>query len=152
MRPKDAVDPNKQDGVVYKIYSANVASLCWRNREIHLHLRYQEDVTDRRVVSKVTSIWVFSVSFSLFLLWMPLSISSTILGVISIVCFTATAFFNFKIYSTVKIISYPDLSWFGNVKMLDPPLRLTVGDLGTRLPSKVSLIKFNLLRINKLSA
>ena len=105
MRPKDAVDPNKQDGVFSKIYSANVASLCWRNREIHLHLRYQEVVTDKRVVSTVISIWVLSVSFSLLLLWIPLSISSTILGVISIVCFTATAFFNFKIYSTVKSLA-----------------------------------------------
>ena len=72
---------------------------------IYLHLRYQEIVTHKRVVSVVTSIWVFSVSFSLLLLWMPLSISSIILGVISIVCFTATAFFNYKIYSTVKSLA-----------------------------------------------
>ena len=62
-------------------------------------------MTHKRVVSAVISLWMFSASFSLLLLWIPLSIFSTILGVISIVCFTTTAFFNYKIYSIVKTLA-----------------------------------------------
>ena len=82
-----------------------MALIVDRFMAIHLHLRYQELVTHKRVVSAVISIWLFSVSLSLLLLWIPLSITSTILGVIGFVCFTATAFFNYKIYSTVKSLA-----------------------------------------------
>ena len=36
---------------------------------IHLHLRYQELVTHKRVVSVVILIWVFSVLISLMIWW-----------------------------------------------------------------------------------
>ena len=36
---------------------------------IHLHLRYQELVTHRRIVTAVITIWVFSATVSLFDLW-----------------------------------------------------------------------------------
>ena len=36
---------------------------------IHLHLRYQELVTHKRVVTVVTSLWLFSAFFSLARLW-----------------------------------------------------------------------------------
>ena len=41
---------------------------------IHLHLRYQELVTHKRVVAVVISIWVFSAFLSLLTLWVPLDI------------------------------------------------------------------------------
>ena len=43
---------------------------------IHLHLRYQELVTHKRVVAVVISIWVLSVFLSLLNLWVPYYIGS----------------------------------------------------------------------------
>ena len=53
---------------------------------IHLHLRYQELVTHKRVVAVVISIWVFSAFFSLMRLWIPTNIFFAIFICISIVC------------------------------------------------------------------
>ena len=70
---------------------------------IHLHLRYQELVTHRRIVTAVIMIWVFSATVSLFDLWdkMITAAQATLLAIV-VVCFTSTTFFYFKIYLTVR--------------------------------------------------
>ena len=70
---------------------------------IHLHLRYQELVTHRRIVTAVIMIWVFSATVSLFDLWdrMITAAQATFLAIV-IVCFISATFFYFKIYLTVR--------------------------------------------------
>ena len=56
---------------------------------VHLHLRYQELVTRKRVVVVVFSIWVFNAFFSLIYLWVSANIFFnviSILGIIFLVC------------------------------------------------------------------
>jgi len=58
---------------------------------IHLHLRYQELVTHKRVVAVVISIWLRSVSIALTSLWISIKIYSLIgifLGVVSLLLTT----------------------------------------------------------------
>ena len=68
---------------------------------IHLHLRYQELVTHRRVVAVVTFIWFFSTIFSPLDLWNT-KIYSTVISIIPTVCLILTAFFYCKIYLAVR--------------------------------------------------
>ena len=74
---------------------------------IHLHLRYQELVTYRRVVAVVISVWVFSSCISLFVLN---SILENVLDIITIttgaVCLTTTGLIYCKIYSIVRHHTY----------------------------------------------
>ena len=69
---------------------------------IHLHLRYREPVTYRRVVAVVISVWVFSSCISLFVLN---GILENVLDIITItsgaVCLTTTGLVYCKIYSIV---------------------------------------------------
>ena len=68
---------------------------------IHLHLRYQELVTHKRVVALVVVVWVVSASLSLIKsLW--LQIGDSILVVIFGFCFICTSIFYCKIYSTAQ--------------------------------------------------
>ena len=69
---------------------------------IHLHLRYQEFVTHKRVVSVVILILVFSSFFSSFPWWIPLHDRLTIYTSIDIVCLAIVGIFYCKIYSTVR--------------------------------------------------
>ena len=69
---------------------------------IHLHLRYQELVTYKRVVSVAISIWILSAFLSLVLLWTPNNISFLIAAVVEVVCLASTTFFNYKIYLAVR--------------------------------------------------
>ena len=60
---------------------------------IHLHLRYQEIVTHKRVVVVVISIWLFSVFLPLMMVWAPLSVAiflfiKSTLGVIGLLLTT----------------------------------------------------------------
>ena len=70
---------------------------------IHLHLRYREPVTYRRVVAVVISVWVFSSCISLFVLN---GILENVLDIITItsgaVCLTTTRLIYCKIYSIVR--------------------------------------------------
>ena len=68
---------------------------------VHLHLRYQELVTYKRVVAVVTSIWVFSAFLSVFVHWREIEAEYLFL-VFEFFCLVATAFFNLKLYSVVK--------------------------------------------------
>ena len=64
---------------------------------IHLHLRYQELVTQKRVVAAVISFWVFSVSIAYF--WYE---SIIVLSVMSVVCIITTGLLYCKIYAAVR--------------------------------------------------
>ena len=71
---------------------------------IHLHLRYQELVTHKRVVAVVISIWLVSVFLPLMMVWAPLSVdmflfTKSTLGVIGLLLTTVVYI---KIYSTVR--------------------------------------------------
>ena len=68
---------------------------------IHLHLRYQELVTRRRVVAVATSIWLLSASYSPFWLLIP-KIYSIVTGIFATLSLVLTAFFNYKIYLAVR--------------------------------------------------
>ena len=69
---------------------------------VHLHLRYQELVTPKRVVAVVISIWVFSLLQSLFYLWLSPDISYFVFTVFGVVCLAFLAMLYFKIYFTVR--------------------------------------------------
>ena len=61
---------------------------------IHLHLRYQELVTHKRVVAVVISMWLFSLFLPLMMVWVPLSVDTFLLikftlGVIGLLLTTA---------------------------------------------------------------
>ena len=69
---------------------------------IHLHLRYLELVTHKRVVAAVISIWVFSAFLSLFSLQVSTNITYVVLGVVAFVCITLSAMLYYKIYLAVR--------------------------------------------------
>ena len=69
---------------------------------IHLHLRYQEFVTHKRVVAVVISIMVFSSFTSSFPWWIQLHDRQTIYISIGIVCLVINTILYCKIYSTVR--------------------------------------------------
>ena len=70
---------------------------------IHLHLRYQELVTHKRVVAAaVISIWMLSVFVSLLTFWVPLDIYLLITAFLAVVGLVLTTMIYLKIYSTVK--------------------------------------------------
>ena len=51
---------------------------------IHLHLRYQELVTHKRVVAVVILIWVLSVFLSLMVLWLPFDVSGLFMLIVGV--------------------------------------------------------------------
>ena len=69
---------------------------------IHLHLRYQELVTQKRVVAVVFVIWVLSVFLSLTILWVPSYISSGLAATVGGVGFFVTAVVYIRIYFAVQ--------------------------------------------------
>ena len=64
---------------------------------IHLHLRYQELVTHKRVVAAVISFWVFSV-----IAFFGQGKSISVLSVMSVVCIITTGLLYYKIYAAVR--------------------------------------------------
>ena len=68
---------------------------------VHFYLRYQELVTQKRVVAVVISNWILSAIPMLLSIWIPNAV-----GIISVpvesVCYLTTAFFYFKIYLAVR--------------------------------------------------
>ena len=65
---------------------------------IHLHLRYQELVTHKRVVAMVISAWIFSAFLSFITLWSPTRTRSIIFAVIEFACLITTTLIYYKIY------------------------------------------------------
>ena len=69
---------------------------------IHLHLRYQELVTHKRVVTVVISIWVFSAFISLLVLWSSSATQNLVLLVIAAIGFIVSFVVCTRIYLTVR--------------------------------------------------
>ena len=69
---------------------------------IHLHLRYQELVTHKRVVAVLISVWAFSAVLSLVRLWTPENVILPIFVIIFLACLITAAFLNYKIYMAVR--------------------------------------------------
>ena len=69
---------------------------------VHLHLRYQELVTHRRVVVAMISIWVTSAFVSLITLWGPNNALYLISTIIAAFGFIITLVVYIKIYLTVR--------------------------------------------------
>ena len=69
---------------------------------VHLHLRYQEFVSHRRVVVVVVSIWVYSAFVSLVTLWGLLSAWNLINTITVAFGFIITLVVYIRIYQTVR--------------------------------------------------
>ncbi|XP_078346141.1 adenosine receptor A2a-like [Oculina patagonica] len=69
---------------------------------IHLHLRYQELVTHKRVVAVVFSIWALSALYSSMLLWVPSNINSGFLSISTVICLLLTTAAYIRIYLAVR--------------------------------------------------
>ena len=69
---------------------------------IHLHLRYQELVTHKRVVSVVILIWVFSVFISLMIWWVLFDIIRVVIIILGVVALVITAVVYIRIYFAVQ--------------------------------------------------
>ena len=69
---------------------------------IHLHLRYQELVTHKRVVAVVISIWVLSVFLSLMTLWVSFDIRNLISAILGVVGLFVTTVVYIRIYLAVR--------------------------------------------------
>ena len=69
---------------------------------IHLHLRYQELVTHRRVVAVVVFMWIFSVVFTLFRLLVTTDITYVVFAINGIICYVVSACLYFRIYLAVR--------------------------------------------------
>ena len=69
---------------------------------IHLHLRYQELVTHKRVVALVITIWSLCVIFSLMQLWMPFNVFSVITFIIGLLSLLLTTVIYIRLYLTVR--------------------------------------------------
>lgn len=65
-------------------FSGVVAVSVDRFMAIHLHLRYQEHVTHKRVVSLVISIWLISLVTALTPLWLPSEIFNPIIVILAV--------------------------------------------------------------------
>ena len=69
---------------------------------IQFHLRYQELVTQKRVVAAVISIWMTSLIFSLVALWVPSDVKFIILYAGGAVGFLLTTVVYIKVYFVVR--------------------------------------------------
>jgi hypothetical protein len=69
---------------------------------IHLHLRYQELVTHRRVVAVVVSMWVLSVFFGSFRLLVSTDITYVVFAINGVICYVVSAILYFRIYLAVR--------------------------------------------------
>ena len=70
---------------------------------VHLHLRYQELVTHKRVIAAVISIWLLSAIISSSVFWDPLLFISQVIGlVIKTVCLIVVVIVYWRIYIVLK--------------------------------------------------
>ena len=86
----------------YTSFFGVVALATDRFLAIHLHLRYQELVTHKRVVAVVISTWILSAIVMLLLGWTSSNGVTIIFLIVDFVCYLTTALFYFKIYSAVR--------------------------------------------------
>ena len=87
--------------LAYASFFGVVALTADRYLAVHFYLRYQELVTQKRVVAVVISNWVLSAIPMLLSIWIPNTV-----GIISVpvesVCYLTTALSYFKIYLAVR--------------------------------------------------
>ena len=69
---------------------------------LHLHLRYQELVTRKRVVVVVISIWVFSAFLSLISLWVSTNIFFYLIFILGVIFLVCSGLLYYKIYVSVR--------------------------------------------------
>ena len=70
---------------------------------VHLHLRYQELVTHKRVIAAVISIWLLSAIISSSVFWDPLRVSLKVINfVITTVCLIVVVTVYWRIYIVLK--------------------------------------------------
>ena len=87
---------------IYSSFFSVLAISVDRFLAIHLHLRYQELVTHKRLVTVVISIWVFSAFLSSIWLWASDEIAMLVDIIIESFCYIITAIVYYKIYFTVQ--------------------------------------------------
>jgi len=83
-------------------FSGVVAVSVDRFLAIHLHLRYQEHVTHKRVVALVISIWLLSLFISLTPLWLPSEIFNPVIVILAVVGLVFIAMVYIRIYLAVR--------------------------------------------------
>ena len=69
---------------------------------IHLHLRYQELVTHKRVITVVISIWALSGFLPLAMFWIPRNISTLVMLFVGVVRLLLTTVVYIRIYVAVQ--------------------------------------------------
>ena len=85
----------------YASFFGVVALATDRFLAIHLHLRYQELVTHRRIVAVVIFIWILSAILTILIGRTP-NVEAFIVITVDSLCYLTTAWFYFKIYLTVR--------------------------------------------------
>ena len=94
-------------GIILGLFSAAsflgvVAVSVDRFLAVHLHLRYQELVTHKRVVAVVISVWLLSAFGTLMLLWVSSHIHSIFLIVLGVLFVLVTTTVYIRIYFAVR--------------------------------------------------
>ena len=69
---------------------------------IHLHLRYQELVSHKRVAAVAITIWLFSMLLSIMPFWLPTGMTSVILASVGVACLLVSAIIYIRIYLVVQ--------------------------------------------------
>ena len=69
---------------------------------VHLHLRYQELVTHKRVVGAVILIWISSVGISLVWIWREVHTAFSFVAIIWSLCFVCMTIVNVRLYQAIK--------------------------------------------------
>ena len=81
----------------------SVTALCAdRFLAIHLHLRYQELVTYKRLATVVVSIWVISALISLIRFCLPKNIMCVSFAIIESACILTATFLSARLYLTIR--------------------------------------------------
>ena len=88
--------------LIYASFLGVVALTADRFLAVHLHLRYKELVTHKRVVAVVISIWIISAILMLMITWIPSNVAAIISVLVESVCYLATAWCYSKIYLAVR--------------------------------------------------
>ena len=88
--------------LTYASFFGVVALTAERYLAVHFYLRYQELVTQKRVVAVVISNWILSAILMLLYVWIPSNFVAIIFVPVESVCYLTTAFFYFKIYLAVR--------------------------------------------------
>lgn len=73
-----------------------------RYMAIHLHLRYQELVTEKRIIIGVALIWLLSACMASIFLWIPPNMFALTFAIAAAICLVISTFLYFKIYTIVR--------------------------------------------------